>query len=180
MLQTGTQMSLQADEPQEEEVDKKSTDQGKQKDKKLKVWAKIIYSQAQQAKPGDFYFTSEKSFSEINCSTRTLKVLQRFYYDSDGNEIKHIHYGGNDKYEAIAPDTTSESVYNFSCAFKKALRIPAKKTKDNPVLRAKTTSAPLPAKQKKAKKSPLPKMKSPSKPSAKPESKCIDTKQVAR
>jgi hypothetical protein len=119
-LQTSVQMTLQADEPQTEAVDKNATDKEKKKERKLKVWDKITYSRPQQAMPGDFYYVSAKSLLEINCTARTLTPLQRIYYDSDGNEIKSIHYGASERNEAVVPDTSGESVFNFACAFKAA------------------------------------------------------------
>ena len=116
-LQSGVQVTLQADEPQIEAMDKNATDKEKKKDKKLKVWDKITYSRPHQAMPGDFYYTSAKSLTEINCTTRTLKSLRRIYYDSDGNEIKSVHYGASESSEAVVPDTPGESVFNFACAF---------------------------------------------------------------
>lgn len=124
-LPGGTQMTLQADDPQPEAADKE-----KKKEKKLKVWDKITYSRPHQAVPGDFYYTSAKSLVEINCTTRTLKSLQSVYYDGDGNELKSIHYTSSEPREAVVPDTPGESVFNFACAFKAASAI------------AKTTSHP--------------------------------------
>ena len=119
-LQTRPQISLQADEPQLEVVDKNATEQEQKKDKKLKVWDKITYSRPQQAASGDFYYTATKSLTEINCTTRTLKPLRRIYYDGDDNEVKSIHYGANERSEVVVPDTSGESVFNFACTFKAA------------------------------------------------------------
>lgn len=138
-LQSGTQVTLQSDEPQFEAIDKNATDKDKKKDKKLKVWNKITYSRPHQAMPGDFYYTSAKSLTEINCTAHTLKSLRRIYYDSDGNEIKSIHYGASEPSEVVVPDTAGESVFNFACAFKAANAV------------AKTTprpKSPTPAKTK--------------------------------
>ncbi|MEN6584854.1 MAG: surface-adhesin E family protein [Sulfuricella sp.] len=114
-LPGGAQMTLLADQPQLE-----PTDKDKKKDKKLKVWDKITYSRLHQAIPGDFYYTSAKSLTEINCTARTLKPLLRIYYDSDGNEVKSIHYRSSEPAEAVVPDTSGEAVFNFACAFKAA------------------------------------------------------------
>lgn len=115
-------MILQADDPQVEIVDKKTTNTEKTppekpKERKLKIWGKITYPQPKQAIPGDFYYTSAKSLTEINCTARTRKSLQKIYYDADGNEIKSIHYGVGEKSEAVVPDTPSEILFNFACAF---------------------------------------------------------------
>ena len=117
-LQTSAQMTLQANEPQLEAVTKNPTEEEKKKDKKLKVWDKITYFRPRQADPGDFYYTATQSFAEINCTKRTLKPLQRIYYDGDSNEIKSIRYDENEKVSVVVPDTPGESVYNFACTFK--------------------------------------------------------------
>lgn len=132
-LQTSAQMTLQANEPQLEAVAKNPTEEEKKKDKKLKVWDKITYFRPQQADPGDFYYTATLSFAEINCTKRTLRPLQRIYYDGDSNEIKSIRYDENEKVSVVVPDTPEESVFNFACTFKaeKALTkaVPRPKTK---------------------------------------------------
>lgn len=117
-LRAGTQMTLEADEPQIEATDKKTEDKEKKKDKKLKVWNKITYSQPQQANPGDFYYSSSKSLLEINCTTRSLKPLQKIYYGDDARETKLIRYGDSEKAAIIIPDSLEEVVFDFSCNFK--------------------------------------------------------------
>ncbi|BCB27626.1 hypothetical protein SKTS_25120 [Sulfurimicrobium lacus] len=143
-LPGGAQMTLQADQPQLE-----ATDKDKKKDKRLKVWDKITYSRLHQAILGDFYYTSAKSLTEINCTARTLKPLLRLYYDSDGNEVKSIHYRSSEPAEAVVPDTPGEAVFNFACAFKAASAVAktAPRTK-SPV---QTKASPPPAKPDAAK-----------------------------
>ena len=159
-LQSGVQVTLQADEPQLEAIDKNATDKEKKKDKKLKVWDKITYSRPRQAMPGDFYYTAAKSMTEINCTARTLKSLRRIYYDSDGNEIKSIHYGSSEPGEAVVPDTSGESVFNFACAFKAANAVA--KTTPSPKSPAQAKTSQPPAKSDKSKE----KAKEPQKPQA--------------
>jgi len=119
-LQTKAQMTLQVDEPQLEAVDKNATDEAKKKDKKLKIWDKITFSRPQQADPGDFYYTTVKSLTEINCTTRTFKPLRRVFYDGDDNEVKSIHYDVNERSEVVVPDTSGDTIFNFSCTYKAA------------------------------------------------------------
>lgn len=131
-LQTSAQMTLQAGEPLVEAMDKNAADQEKKKAKKLKIWDKTTYSRPQQARPGDFYYTSAKSLAEINCTAHTLKLLQKIYYDSDGNEIKSVQYDAKDRDKAVVPDTSNESVFNFACAFKAAKPVAnSKKTSES-------------------------------------------------
>lgn len=133
-------MSLQAAEPQQDAAEKNEVGTQRKQDKKLKVWEKITYSRPQQAIPGDFYYTSEKSLSEINCTTRTIRPLRKIYYGSDGNEIKSIHHGETMKPDIIVPDTPAESVFDFSCAFKPTKAAP--QAKKSPTPQSKATAQP--------------------------------------
>lgn len=116
-LRTSTQMTLEADAPQMEATDKKTEDKEKKKDKKLKIWNKITYSQPQQANPGDFYYSSSKTLSEINCTIRSHKPLQKIYYGDDAREAKNIHYGDSEKAATIIPDSQEEAVFDFACNY---------------------------------------------------------------
>lgn len=176
-LQANPQMTLQADDPQLETIDKNATEQEKKKGKKLKVWDKISYARPQQADPGDFYYAATKSLTEINCATRTLKLLRRIYFDGDDKEIKSIHYGVNDGSEVVVPDTPGESVFNFACAFKAAKAL----TKAAPRPKTKQPTTPLVAATDKMKEPPktpaAANTKSPPKPSSTaPTAKPADTK----
>lgn len=116
-LQTNIQMTLQVTEPQQELADKNGVDKQKKQDSKLKVWDKVSYSRPQQAMPGDFYYASAKTLNEINCTSHTIRTLQKIYYGSDGNEIKIIRHETM-KPEIIVPDTQAEAIFDFSCTFK--------------------------------------------------------------
>lgn len=139
-LQTSVQMTLQATEPQQEKTDKDAAEKQKKQDKILKVWNKTSYSHPRQAMPGDFYYTSEKSLSEINCTTRTIKLLQKIYYDSDDSEVKNIRHGEATTPELIVPDTPAELVFDFSCSFTSPKASPQGKNRLQP--RQKSQTAP--------------------------------------
>lgn len=119
-LQSTPQFLLQADEPEVEESENKVQDKDKKKQKKLKVWGKSTYSRPEQARPGDFFYSSAKSHLAINCTQRTHKLLQKIYYAADGQEIKYVHHGEDERTEAIVPDSVEEQIADFSCAFKAA------------------------------------------------------------
>jgi hypothetical protein len=119
-LQSTPQFLLQADEPELEESENKAQDKGGKKEKKLKVWGKSTYSRPDQARPGDFFYTSAKSRLAINCSKRTHRLLQKIYYAVDGQEIKFVHYGEDERIEAIVPDSVEEQIFDFACTFKAA------------------------------------------------------------
>lgn len=125
-------MTLQAADPQQEPADKGGGDKQKKQDKKLKVWDKISHSHPQQAIPGDFYYTSAKTLNEINCTTRTIRSLQKIYYGSDGYEIKSIHHGETMKPETIVPDTQAESIFEFVCTPKPEKTTAPAKTRPTP------------------------------------------------
>lgn len=180
-LPGGAQMTLQADQPQLEPADK-----DKKKDKKLKVWDKITYSRSHQAMPGDFYYTSAKSLNEINCTARTLKPLLRIYYDSDGNEVKSIHYRSSEPVEAVVPDTSGEAVFNFACAFKAASAVAKTAPRTKSPVRAKASQPPAkPGAGKEKTKEPQKPQPAAGKPSQKPapaasKAKPADTKTTVR
>lgn len=119
-LQSTPQFLLQADEPEVEESENKAQDKEKKKEKKLKVWSKSTYSHPEQARPGDFFYTSAKSRMAINCTKRTHRLLQKIYYAADGQEIKFVHHGEDERIEAIVPDSAEEQISDFACTFKTA------------------------------------------------------------
>lgn len=127
-LQTNAQMTLQAAEPQQELADKNGTDKQKKQDRKLKVWDKISYSRPQQAMPGDFYYAAAKTLNEVNCTARTIRMLQKVYYGSDGNEIKSIRHEAM-KPETIVPDTQGEAIFDFACTLKPEKAVAPAKTR---------------------------------------------------
>jgi hypothetical protein len=119
LLNTSQEL-LEAGEPQLETSEDNAQDKSRKKDKKLKVWDKITFSRPEQARPGDFYYASAKSLLAINCTKRTHKLLQKIYYAADGQEIKSVYYGEDEKIKFSVPDSAEERVLNFSCAFKVA------------------------------------------------------------
>lgn len=118
ILQNNPQMLLEAGEPQLEENTGNGQDNIKKKDKTLKVWSKSTYSRPEQARPGDFYYASAKSLLAINCTKHSYRLLQKIYYAADGQEIKSVHYGQDERNESIVPDSAEERVFDFSCGFK--------------------------------------------------------------
>jgi hypothetical protein len=119
-LQSNSQMTLEANDPELEvsDGDEKGQDKIRNKEKKLKVWSKSTYSRPEQARPGDFFYSSAKSLYAINCSKRTHRLQQKVYYAADDKEIKSVRYGENGKNESVVPDTEEERVLVFACAFK--------------------------------------------------------------
>ncbi|MFH1495963.1 MAG: surface-adhesin E family protein [Pseudomonadota bacterium] len=120
VLQNNSQILLEAGEPQQEEYENNDQDNAKKKEKTLKVWSKSTYSRPEQARPGDFYFSSAKALLTINCTKRSHRLLQKIYYAADGQEIKSVRYGKDEKIEAIVPDSAEERVFDFACSFKAA------------------------------------------------------------
>lgn len=118
VLQNTPQALLEAGVPQFEASDDNVQDKTRKKDKKLKVWDKITFSRPEQARPGDFYYASAKSLLAINCTKRTHSLLQKVYYAADGQEIKSVQYGANERVEFIVPDSAEERVLEFSCGYK--------------------------------------------------------------
>ncbi|PWB54682.1 MAG: hypothetical protein C3F18_06530 [Nitrosomonadales bacterium] len=117
-LQSTPQMLLQADEPEVEESELQAQGKSKKKEKKLTIWSKSTYSRPEQARPGDFFYASAKSHLAINCTKRTHRLLQKIYYAADGQEIKFVHYGEDERIEAIVPDSAEEQISAFACAFR--------------------------------------------------------------
>lgn len=119
-LQSTPQMLLEADEPEPEASADNSRDKARKIDKKLKVWGKSTYSRPEQARAGDFFYSSAKSLLAINCTKRTHQLLQKIYYAADGQEIKFVRHGDDEKIEPIVPDSAEERIFNFACAYQAA------------------------------------------------------------
>src|SRR3989338_4153197 len=49
------------------------------------AWDREVYSELEQARPGDFYFKSAKSLMRYNCNARTADLLMKVYYAEDGS-----------------------------------------------------------------------------------------------
>lgn len=144
LLQNSSLMLLEADDPQLEANESSSQNKDSKKDKKLKIWSKSSYSKPEQARPGDFYYSSEKSLLEINCTKRAHRLLQKIYYAADGQEIKSVHQGEGEKSAPIVPDSTEERIYEFACTFqpKKADNKTAKTTHSKPAVSVKQPAPP--------------------------------------
>lgn len=84
------------------------------------AWDREVYSQPEQAKPGDFYFKSSKSLVRYSCDLRTADLLMRVYYAEDGSEIKTItaSYYGRPSY--VIPDTDGEQKFEYACKYRKS------------------------------------------------------------
>lgn len=119
-LQSTPQLLLQADDPELEESEAKPQDKAKKKDKKLRVWSKITHARPELARPGDFFYSSAKYRLAINCTQRTHKLLQKLYYNAEGQEIKFVHHGEEERTETIVPESHEEQISDFACSFKPA------------------------------------------------------------
>lgn len=118
-LRADPQMTLEAREPQADTSEASTADKEK-KDRKLKVWSRTTHTQSQQAKPGDFYYTSYKTLWEVNCTASTVKPMEQVYYGDDGGESKHIRYGNGEKARLGVPDSEEEVLLDFACKPKQA------------------------------------------------------------
>lgn len=178
-LKISPQMTLEAGEPQTEAEDKNASDKEKKKDRKLKTWSRSTHSQPQQAKPGDFFYSSSKTLSEINCTARTVKSIEKIYFGDDGGESKHIRYSEREKGSPVVPDTSEELLLDFACNYKP----PKAATPAAPRKTAQAPAAPKPgakATEKGTGKAPAPKTTSGAKsPSAKPAAATPAVKQAA-
>lgn len=123
-LKADAGMTLEAREPQAETAEAKAADQEKNKDRKLKIWSRNTHTQSQQAKPGDFYYTSSKTLWEVNCTARSVKPVEQVYYGDDGGESKHIRHTNGEKSRTTVPDTPEELLLDFACNFKQAKAAP--------------------------------------------------------
>jgi hypothetical protein len=166
-LQHNSEMLLEAGAPLPETSD--GQDKAKNKEKILKVWSKATYPRPEQARPGDFYYSSEKTLREINCTKRTYRVLQKIYYSSDGQEIKSVRNVGNVNSENIVPDSAAEIILDFSCASKvankeiKPARSSPPKSPVSPPKKASSKNAENPTPEKKTPEKAAPKEKAPDK-----------------
>lgn len=123
-LKADAGMTFEAREPQAETAEAKTTDPEKKKDRRLKIWSRNTHAQSQQAKPGDFYYTSSKTLWEVNCTARSVKPMEQVYYADDGGESKHIRYTNGEKSRSTVPDTPEELLLDFACNFKQAKTAP--------------------------------------------------------
>ncbi|MBZ0104249.1 MAG: hypothetical protein K8H84_01335 [Sulfuricella denitrificans] len=144
LVQNTPQMLLEADDPQPEATEGNSPAKAGKKDKKLKIWSKSAYSRPEQARPGDFYYSSDKALMEINCTNRTYRLLQKIYYAAEGQEIKSVQQVDGGKTEPIVPDSTEDRISGFACSYQppKADLKTVRKTPSKPAVSASQAAAP--------------------------------------
>lgn len=115
-LAAGQQMTLDAEEPKKLTPKKPPPGKEADKDRKLQIWSKTTFTQAEQARPGDFFYSASKTMTEINCTAGTVKPLERVYYGDDGKEVKIVRYSDTDPGFPPVPDSEEDKIYNFACA----------------------------------------------------------------
>lgn len=123
------------------------------------AWEREVYSEPEQAQPGDFYFKSSKALIRYNCDTRTVDMLMKVYYADDGSEIKTISASVYGRPNYVIPDTDAEQKFEYACKYRKApekkVVAVAVKKKDKPNVADNAAQAPaVKASDAKAKPSP--------------------------
>lgn len=83
------------------------------------AWDREVYSELEQARPGDFYFKSAKSLMRYNCNARTADLLMKVYYAEDGSEITTLTASYYGKPNYVIPDTEDEQKFAYACLYKK-------------------------------------------------------------
>lgn len=84
----------------------------------VKAWERETYRQPEQAKPGDFFFTSVKTLAQHHCTERTTTYLFRGYFAADGSEIKTLTAGTDlGKMDFLVPDSMEERKLAFACSY---------------------------------------------------------------
>lgn len=99
------------------------------------AWDREIYTAAEQAKPGDFYFKSSKSLVRYGCDSRLAELVMKVYYAEDGSEIKVVTAENYGRPNYVIPDTDGERKFEFVCNYKKVEKV-------NPVVVAKKKVKP--------------------------------------
>ena len=79
------------------------------------AWDREIFSEMEQARPGDFYFKSAKSLMRYNCNARTADLLMKVYYAEDGSEISTLTASYYGKPNYVIPDTEGEQKFAYVC-----------------------------------------------------------------
>jgi hypothetical protein len=82
------------------------------------AWDREIYSAAEQARPGDFYFKSSKSLVRYGCDSRLTELVMKVYYAEDGSEIKVVSAENYGRPNYVIPDTDGERKFEFVCNYK--------------------------------------------------------------
>lgn len=99
------------------------------------AWDREVYSAAEQARPGDFYFKSSKSLVRYGCNDRLAELVMKVYYAEDGSEIKIVTTENYGRPNYVIPDTESERKFDFVCNYKMV-------EKEKPVVVAKKKEKP--------------------------------------
>ena len=81
------------------------------------AWDREIFSEMEQARPGDFYFKSAKSLMRYNCNARTADLLMKVYYAEDGSEITTLTASYYGKPNFVIPDTEDEQKFAYACQY---------------------------------------------------------------
>lgn len=141
--------------------------------KKTTLWLKASYTGTQQARPGDFFFSSYKMQAQVDCAGKTFKPLMKVYYGEDGEEIKTVRHTELDRPMPVIPETVEEKALQFACAAKAEPAKAEKIKKKQPSAKKKPKPKPAEAKPAKAKEkpAPAPSRKVAEKPAVKPQTK---------
>lgn len=99
------------------------------------AWDREVYSAAEQARPGDFYFKSSKSLVRYGCDSRLAELVMKVYYAEDGSEIKVVTAENYGRPNYVIPDTEGERKFEFVCNYKKV-------EKEKPIVVAKKKVKP--------------------------------------
>jgi hypothetical protein len=83
------------------------------------AWEREVYSEPEQARPGDFYFKSTKALIRYSCDVRTADMLMKVYYADDGSEIKTISASFYGRPNYVIPDTDAEQKFEYACNYRK-------------------------------------------------------------
>jgi hypothetical protein len=81
------------------------------------AWDREIFTEMEQARPGDFYFKSAKSLMRYNCNARTADLLMKVYYAEDGSEITTLTASYYGKPNYVIPDTEGEQKFAYACQY---------------------------------------------------------------
>lgn len=84
----------------------------------VKAWERETHRKPEQAKPGDFFYSSAKTLAQHHCTERTTTYLFRGYFAADGSEIKTLAAGTDlGKVDFLVPDSPEERKLIFACTY---------------------------------------------------------------
>lgn len=110
-------------------------------DDTVKAWERETHFKPEQARPGDFFYSSVKTLAQHHCVDRTTTYLYRAYFAVDGSEIKALTASTDlNKVDFLVPGSLEERKLIFACTYKPA----AKKPAAAPPLSEPTEKAPKP------------------------------------